>query len=59
MERRNQIKELAYKIYETSGRSEGRELDNWLEAERLIMIQESHDEARENEEIDERELQEV
>ncbi|HEY7160895.1 MAG TPA: DUF2934 domain-containing protein [Acidobacteriota bacterium] len=59
MERRNQVEELAYKIYETSGRAEGRELDNWLEAERLIMIQEAHDEASENEEIDERELQEV
>jgi hypothetical protein len=59
MERRNEIEELAYKIYETSGRAEGRELDNWLEAERLITLQEAQDEAKENENIDEREFQEV
>jgi DUF2934 family protein len=58
MERR-EIEKLAYRIYENSGREEGRELDNWLEAERLIMLQEARDEAKENEKIDEREFQEV
>jgi hypothetical protein len=59
MEQRNQIKELAYKIYENTGKAEGRDLDNWLEAERLIMIKTSHDEARDKETVDEIELQEV
>jgi hypothetical protein len=58
MERR-EIEKLAYKIYENSGQAEGRELNNWLEAERLLTLQEARDEAKENEKIDEREYQEV
>jgi len=30
------IAKKAYEIYEQSGRIEGRDFDNWLEAERLI-----------------------
>jgi hypothetical protein len=56
MERRNQIEELAYNIYENTGRAEGRDLDNWLEAERLIMIKTSYDEAIDKETVDEKEL---
>jgi hypothetical protein len=30
------IAQTACEIYVTSGRAEGRDLDNWLEAERLV-----------------------
>lgn len=33
----NEIAKLAFEIYEKSGRIEGRCLDNWLEAERIVM----------------------
>ena len=36
MDRRTEIERLAYELYEKSGRIGGRELDNWVEAERLI-----------------------
>jgi hypothetical protein len=33
----DQIAKLARELYEKSGRVEGRDLDNWLEAERIIL----------------------
>ena len=33
---RQRIAELAYRLYEQRGRQPGRELDDWLEAERRI-----------------------
>lgn len=35
----NKIKLKAYEVYEKSGCTEGRDLENWLEAERLILAQ--------------------
>jgi len=40
MERHKDIQELAYEIFEKSGRIHGRELDHWLEAERIIKARE-------------------
>lgn len=34
---RDEIAEKAYELWEKSGRLEGRNLDNWLEAERIVM----------------------
>jgi len=31
-----EIATVAYDLYERSGRIEGRDLDNWLEAERIV-----------------------
>jgi Protein of unknown function (DUF2934) len=36
----DQIAKVAYSIYEKNGKVEGRELDNWLEAERIVLGQE-------------------
>ena len=35
------VREAAYFIYERSGRVDGRELENWLEAEALLLREES------------------
>lgn len=35
------VREAAYFIYERSGRVAGRELDNWLEAEALLLREEA------------------
>ncbi|MBE0425057.1 MAG: DUF2934 domain-containing protein [Nitrospirae bacterium] len=35
----DEIAKIARELYEKSGRVEGRELDNWLEAERIVMAQ--------------------
>jgi len=35
----DEIVRIAYELYEKGGRLEGRELDNWLEAERIVMAQ--------------------
>jgi len=32
-----EIAKVAHEIYEKSGYIEGRDLDNWLEAERIVM----------------------
>lgn len=40
MKRHKEIQELAYEIFEKSGRAHGRELDHWLEAERIIKAHE-------------------
>ena len=36
MKRHEEIEKLAYELFEKSGRSHGREIDHWLEAERII-----------------------
>jgi hypothetical protein len=36
MDLHEEIAKLAYELYEKGGRVEGRNLDNWLEAERII-----------------------
>lgn len=36
MDRRHEIEKIAYELYEKSGRIQGRELDNWVEAERIV-----------------------
>jgi len=33
----DEIAKIAYELYEKSGRAEGHEVVNWLEAERIIM----------------------
>ena len=33
----DEIARIAYDLYEKSGGMDGRELDNWLEAERIVM----------------------
>ena len=33
----DEIARVARELYEQSGRIEGRDLDNWLEAERIVM----------------------
>lgn len=33
----DEIARIAYDLYEKSGRLDGRELDNWLKAERIVM----------------------
>jgi Protein of unknown function (DUF2934) len=33
----NEIAQLAFELYEISGKKEGRDLANWLEAERIIL----------------------
>jgi hypothetical protein len=35
----DEIRKLAYELYEKSGRVAGRDLDNWLEAEKMILAQ--------------------
>ena len=35
MKRHEEIQKLAYELFEKSGRSHGREIDHWLEAERI------------------------
>ncbi|MGO9611519.1 MAG: DUF2934 domain-containing protein [Dissulfurispiraceae bacterium] len=37
MDIHSQIENLAYELYENSGRVEGSDLDHWLEAEHLIL----------------------
>ena len=36
MKRHEEIQKLAYELFEKSGRFQGREIDHWLEAERII-----------------------
>jgi hypothetical protein len=33
----NEISKVAFELYEKSGRVEGHDLDNWLEAEKIVM----------------------
>jgi len=34
-----EISKVAYELYEKSGRIEGHDFDNWLEAEKIVMTQ--------------------
>ena len=40
MKRHKEIQKLAYEMFEKSGRVHGRELDHWLDAERIIKARE-------------------
>jgi hypothetical protein len=40
MKRHKEIQKLAYDIFKKSGRVHGRELDHWLDAERIIKARE-------------------
>jgi hypothetical protein len=37
---KNEMAHLAYELYVSSGCKEGRDLDNWLEAERILSAKE-------------------
>lgn len=37
VDQKDQIASLAYELYIKSGRIEGRDLENWLEAERVLL----------------------
>jgi hypothetical protein len=39
MNMNDQIAKVAYSIYEKNGKVDGRDLDNWLEAERILLVQ--------------------
>jgi len=43
-----EIEALARQLYEQSGRAEGRDLDNWLEAERVVHSKHQGQEAHES-----------
>jgi hypothetical protein len=38
---KNEIAKLAYELYVNSGCKEGRDLDNWIEAEKILTAQEN------------------
>jgi hypothetical protein len=40
MKKHKDIRELAYELFEKSGRVHGREIEHWLEAERVIRARE-------------------
>lgn len=40
MKRQKEIQKLAYELFEKSGRSHGRDIEHWLEAERIIRARE-------------------
>ena len=37
MELQKEIAQLAFELYEIRGREEGKDVENWLEAERIIL----------------------
>lgn len=37
MNLREEIEKMAYELYEKSGRAAGRDIENWLEAEKKVM----------------------
>jgi len=41
-----EIAKVAYKLYEKSGYIDGRDLDNWLEAERVVMARLSEEQKK-------------
>jgi hypothetical protein len=49
MEKHKEIQKLAYEIFEKSGRVHGREIDHWLEAERIIKAREISVHAKDDE----------
>lgn len=36
MDLREEIEKVAYELYERDGRTEGKDLEHWLEAERIV-----------------------
>jgi hypothetical protein len=44
MDLHEEIRKVAYELYEKSGRRGGRELENWLEAERIVMARSAQEE---------------
>jgi len=51
MKRHKEIQKLAYEMFEKSGKVHGRELDHWLEAERIISAREIEVRATDSEAI--------
>ncbi|MGQ9571253.1 MAG: DUF2934 domain-containing protein [Thermodesulfovibrionales bacterium] len=49
MELYEEIAKVAYEIYEKSGYIEGRDLDNWLEAERIVKARLAEEEKKRSE----------
>jgi len=39
----DEIAKVAYELYEISGRIDGRDMENWLEAERIVMASQAPD----------------
>jgi len=33
-----EIKKIAYELWEQSGRIDGRDIENWLEAEKIVLV---------------------
>ncbi|HUI46275.1 MAG TPA: DUF2934 domain-containing protein [Nitrospirota bacterium] len=50
MNLRDEIAAAAYELYETRGRIPGRDLDDWLEAERIVLARRAGQEIEEPEE---------
>lgn len=44
MDLHEEIRKVAYELYEKNGRRGGRELENWLEAEKIVMARHAHKE---------------
>jgi hypothetical protein len=44
MELHNEIEQLAFELYENSGRKEGKDLENWFEAEQIILARHRQEE---------------
>ena len=51
MKRHKEIQKLAYEMFEKSGKVHGKELDHWLEAERIIKAREIEVRATDSEAI--------
>jgi hypothetical protein len=45
----DEIAQMAYELFEKSGKVEGRDLSNWLEAERIVMARHRGEEKQEAE----------
>jgi hypothetical protein len=41
MDLHDEIVKVAYELWEQSGRIEGRDLDNWLEAEKIVLTRQA------------------
>ncbi len=52
MDLREEIAKAAYELFESRGRIHGRDLDDWLEAERIVLYQHAGQEMEEPEEVD-------
>ncbi len=45
MDQHEEIKKVAYELYEKSGRIGGREIENWLAAEKIVMARKAQHES--------------